>query len=114
MVFFFDVVSLIEGSVVAAAPAEAPPGVIPALPLMSVEPAGEVAWVDPEADGEVVVCAEAIVVPPIKRRAADARTVFLKVILFSCWGATWRALWGPSRYSENASRQRQLPETAMP
>jgi hypothetical protein len=96
--FFFEVVSVAQGFVAAEVPADAPPGVVAALPLMSDEPAGEVAWVEPVAEGEEVVCAEAIVAPPIKRRAADAvSAVFLKVILFSCWGATWRALWGPSR-----------------
>jgi hypothetical protein len=64
---------------------------------MSAEPAGVVAWVEPEADGELVVCAEAIVALPIKSRAAVAVSpVFLNVILFSCWGAAWRAQWGPS------------------
>ena len=83
--FFFFFVSVAIGLVGVSAPAEEPPGVMPALPLASAfDPAGVVAWVEPEADGELAVCAEAIVAPPSKSRAAVAVSpVFLNVILFS-------------------------------
>jgi hypothetical protein len=104
-----------QGSVAAAVLAEELLGVVAAVPLVSLDSAGAVADGELLAAGVLAVSAEAIVVPPIKRRVAAAISpVFLKVIVVLLLGATWRALWWtPAGTFVNAFRDRQLRQSVM-
>ena len=84
----------------------------PVAPVLGV--ADGVVAAEPAADGALVVCADAMVAPPMSRTAAAAvRPVFLKVISFSSWGRAWRAVdVGLSRSWLNVPKARRLPSKA--